>query len=148
MRRKTQRAGNNTEREFKIYSISELKNILLRERARADRNDHEFSLIVFNISEKKRNKVFIADFFETLKYRLRSIDEVGWINEHQIGIVLPYTSAKNAMKVCEVLHDALKDDVIVQLDKIFTYPSLWPYKKDNGYQNNDVTDDKIHIMNS
>ena len=112
-----------------------MHNVLLRERSRADRNNHEFSFIVFDIGEKKQDKIFITHLSQFLNSRLRSIDEKGWFDKNQIGIVLPYTSAINAMKVAEDLCKNFQADGSIQLSKIFTYPSVWPYKKDDSNQN-------------
>ena len=112
-----------------IYSITEMQRVLLRERGRVDRNGHEFSLLILDIHHEQDNKISNKKLFRTLRYRLRSIDEVGWFSENQISIVLLYTSNKNAMRVAKDILDGFIDDDTIQFGRILTYPSLWPYKK-------------------
>ncbi len=119
----------NTEPLTGIASISEMRKILLRERARADRNGHEFSIIVLDIDRDNCSQKQTNNSFEVLKGRLRSIDEIGWFSENQIGIVLMYTIDENAAKAATDI-TALIDEDIIQSREILTYPSRWPYKKD------------------
>ena len=118
----------NTEPVAGISSVSEMRKILLSERARADRNGHEFSIIILDIDHDHYDQKQIDNLFQVLKCRLRSIDEIGWLSENQISIVLMYTIGENATKVAADI-TGLIDESIIQLKKILTYPSRWPYKK-------------------
>ena len=118
----------NINRVTGVASISKMRGILLRERARADRNGHEFSIIVLDIDCGNYSQKQIDNLFQVLKCRLRSIDEIGWFSENQIGIVLMYTVEENAAKLAADI-TALIDADMMQFKKILTYPSRWPYKK-------------------
>ncbi len=118
---------NNKYRQIdKFFSIDKFQKKLIRERERADRNGHEFSSIIIDIGKKKHDKTFIAYLYQFLESRLRSIDEIGWYAENKIGILFPYTSAENAMKVAERICKNRK----IERTRIVSYPSLWPYKKE------------------
>jgi hypothetical protein len=71
------------------------------ERARVDRNEHAFSLVVFEAGRPKASAdvtgLSVA-LLKNLKGRIRSIDEIGWFDDCRIGVLLPYTSGRGAEK--------------------------------------------------
>jgi len=76
-------------------SVEEFSAILDRERARVHRNEHEFSLMVFDVATTDRAR----NLERELGRRLRSTDEVGWLDRQHIGVVLPDTPAEGAWKL-------------------------------------------------
>ena len=112
-----------------LKSASDLKEIILRERARTDRHDHEFSIIVIDIEKFDQENGVLDHFVQLLGSRIRMIDEIGWYDKNQIAIVLPYTSSENAVRVVEDVTKIINADLPAHLSKILTYPSIWPYKK-------------------
>jgi hypothetical protein len=89
----------------KIYPEAEFRAILEQERARADRNDHQFSLIVFDIIQPTGKKVGTQRMMQKIFGRIRSIDKIGWFDNQRIGIILPYTSGEGAAKLAETICD-------------------------------------------
>ena len=104
-----------------IWPAEQFAAILDREMALARRYDSEFSLVVFSGVHMER----IEDRKEALLRRIRSTDEIGWLDEQRIGIILPDTSMEGAQK--------LADDISAQLStpesplscRAYTYPSQW-----------------------
>ncbi|GJQ59822.1 MAG: hypothetical protein D8M57_11330 [Candidatus Scalindua sp. AMX11] len=119
----------NSNQYLNLFKIDEMRNIIMQEQSRSDRSSHNFSMIVFEIEHIIKTQVFIDDLCYFLKSRLRSIDRVGWFTENQIGIVLPYTSAKNAARFAEVIQKSIKNRSDVIIVKVFAYPSIWPYNQ-------------------
>ncbi len=113
----------------KLYSIDDLRKILSRERARSDRNNHEFSMIVFQLESIKLQKMLVTDFCRFLASRLRSTDEIGWFAQNQIGVVLPYTAAADASALANDIHAQLQYRNFILKIQIFAYPTVWPFKK-------------------
>ena len=109
-----------------LLNIEDMQKTILREKARSDRRDHDFSVIVINTQELNNGKD-LDHFVQLLCSRLSSIDEIGWYDTHQIGIVLPYTSSSNALQVAEDLIKINKTSKPVKLETVLTYPSIWPY---------------------
>ncbi len=83
--------------ESSICSQDIFKTVLERERTRSDRNGHELSLILFDISEEIKAKT-VRILIKALKSRARSIDMFGWYSEKYIGVVLPNTCYKDGNK--------------------------------------------------
>ncbi|MBU0730166.1 MAG: hypothetical protein KKE17_03385, partial [Proteobacteria bacterium] len=67
-----------------------------RERARADRNGHGFSLIAYEVKKADRNKPSIRHLLNILPGRIRLTDEMGWIDKQQVGILLYSTTKEDA----------------------------------------------------
>ncbi|KAA3658946.1 MAG: hypothetical protein DWQ10_10050 [Calditrichaeota bacterium] len=125
----------NPEPPFMLRSIDAMQAILIRERARADRNYHQFSVIVFDLGNEANNVVTIKKLDQFLSTGLRTIDEAGWFAKNQIGIILPYTRAGDATKLAERIQAGMKD--IAPLDSlcIYKYPSVWPFNKKSKQKN-------------
>ena len=81
--------GIRPEREF--YTL------LSCERARADRNQHDFSLLVFH----EKGAVETEQLVHVLSRRIREIDAIGWLDSGHMGVLLPYTSFSGAKIVAE-----------------------------------------------
>lgn len=90
---------------IKIFPEAEFRAILEQERARADRNDHQFSLVVFDIIQPTGKKVGTRRMMQKISGRIRSIDKIGWYDNQRIGIILPYTSGEGATKLAETICD-------------------------------------------
>ena len=112
-----------------LKPASDLKKIILREKARTDRHNHEFSIILIEIEKFDQENGVLDHFVQILGSRIRSIDEIGWYDENQIAIVLPYTTSEDAVQVAEDVMKMINADIPAQFSKILSYPSIWPYKK-------------------
>ena len=75
-----------------INSVPEFKAILKHERARVDRDGSEFSLVVLEVGGVDGNIIDTRGLVRALGERIRSIDEVGWVDEESIGVLLPSTN--------------------------------------------------------
>lgn len=113
----------------RLLSIEDMEKAVLREKARSDRQNHEFSMIVVDIEELNHGGDLINRLLSFLDTRLRSIDEIGWYDRYHIGIILPYTSKANAIHVVEEITATLQIENSDKLLKILSYPSIWPFKK-------------------
>ena len=83
-----------------IHTAEEFSKILRRERERADRNGHRFSLIFFEVDHKDRTSKGLIELAEALSRRIRLTDEVGWLDGH-LGVFLPETPPQGACKVAD-----------------------------------------------
>src|SRR2546428_450816 len=86
---------------YSIHSAEEFRQVLDCERARADRHEHEFSLVVFDGCNTDTNDAPARRLVHVLARRVRSTDEVGWFDERRIGVVLPYTPSDGAWKLAD-----------------------------------------------
>src|SRR5688572_8593419 len=86
-----------TTRSRGLHTMStrpQLPSVAQRERARADRNECEFSLILFRARTGDRR--LTLRLARLLNRRARTIDEVGWFEESCVAVLLPYTGSDGA----------------------------------------------------
>jgi lipopolysaccharide/colanic/teichoic acid biosynthesis glycosyltransferase len=116
-------AGRYPEDGFQgLHSLDKLRQILERERARADRTGDHLSLLTFAPRSPEDVHTTLVYLAKVLRERLRSTDEAGWLEDRLLGVVLPNTEARGAWK--------LADDVCLDLEDIpspictvYSYPS-------------------------
>jgi GGDEF domain-containing protein len=106
-----------------IHSEEEFRSIIERERARADRTDHQFSLIVLDLGFREGNHNTNRSLLQKVISRMRRIDEIGWYDQNHIGIILPYTSTQGAQKFAESLCSSFSSPMGEYLLNVYTYHS-------------------------
>lgn len=79
-----------------VSSLQEFRAAIERERARADRSRHCFSLVIFETGTTDSSGSNAESLAEVLAMRLRSTDQVGWFEKRRIGALLYSTSAAGA----------------------------------------------------
>jgi hypothetical protein len=105
-----------------IFSQKAFQKILHIERCRANRNAHQFSLIIFDLAADQEDKKFISSMVEKISSRVRDIDLIGWHDINKIGVVLPYTSARGAKKFINDIYSILIDSKPLPGCAVYTYP--------------------------
>jgi lipopolysaccharide/colanic/teichoic acid biosynthesis glycosyltransferase len=108
-----------------LDSGEELRAIIERERARADRNGSTFSLVVFDIGDTDTEQNVMRRLTALISHRVRSTDEVGWIDTRRIGVNLPDTSAGGARKLAHDISQEVAIRKSLLTFKIYTYPLEW-----------------------
>ena len=106
-----------------IYSEEEFRRIIDNERARADRTDHQFSLIVFDLGFTNGNQNKNGLLLQKIFSRIRRIDEIGWYDRRRIGIILPYTSERGAQRFAESLCELMDPSMAECVFNLYTYGS-------------------------
>lgn len=115
--------------------MEEFRAIIRHECARCDRNSHQFSLVLIAMENPNGHR-YSNQFVKNIIRRMRTTDELGWFDEHNIGIFLPETTNSGAKKFIE---ETLADNNF----KIYTYPSSFPHeidKDDGNGRNRNFTD--------
>jgi lipopolysaccharide/colanic/teichoic acid biosynthesis glycosyltransferase len=107
---------------FGLYSPEQTAVIIERERARTDRTESGFSLLVITGIERRQGKAALLRFADYLTSRVRLTDEVGWLADHKLGIVLPATQPSGARRLVELLRHERADANIFDY-KVYYYPS-------------------------
>jgi len=120
------RHGNTVPDVDGVLSQTVFQGILRRERARAARNSHRFSVVAFRYPENVRKKTAPCDarFLRLLARRVRLTDAVGILSEDEVGVFLPETSYYGAQVFAQRIRDAsvsLGWDV-QPLYNVFCYP--------------------------
>lgn len=86
-----------------LYTKDEFGEVLKRERARSDRNGDIFSIVVFDLKPLGANKRAVRYLLKKIVKRTRSIDEMGWIDTHQVGVLLPHAYEEGAKIFAEAI---------------------------------------------
>ena len=106
-----------------ICSNAEFKQLIEKERCRADRNDHHYSMLVFILNPEEVKKHQLVKSLERIRRRLRNIDEIGWYEEKKLGIILPYTSKEGAEKLAEDICEMIEPRTCCSGCEVYTYSS-------------------------
>jgi lipopolysaccharide/colanic/teichoic acid biosynthesis glycosyltransferase len=102
-----------------LLGREEFHRVMARERARADRNAHTFSLVVFKTSLLGPSA--LQRVARTLVEQRRLTDDVGWVDPPDLGAVLPDTPAGGARIYADRIHDLLQAMDCDVEDRIFAY---------------------------
>ena len=112
-----------------LYNRRQLEVALQRERARADRNNLEFSLVLLRArAEEPRATLRLA---RLLLRRARTTDEFGWFDKTTLAALLPYTGADGAKAFCEQVLEQAQEDLIPAICRVYTYPAAWYFEDDS-----------------
>src|SRR5262245_19650558 len=84
-----------------FLSPAEIKKVLDRERARAERTGELLSLVTFAGRTGRPEAATVAALRTAFRARLRLTDETGWLDSRQVCAVLPGTGAVGAWKVAD-----------------------------------------------
>lgn len=106
----------------RIHSQKEFVRVIERERERANRNKHHFSLIILELGLKDLKKDKTNIFISKIGKRIRIIDEIGWYGQNRVGVILPYTSSNGAREFIESLGDLMDSLIPAPIFTICTYP--------------------------
>jgi len=123
---------NQTRALSGIQSPERFRAIIRRERVRADRNQHQFSLVVFDVGNPETNNAQVRHLAHVLANRIRLADEAGWFDGHRIGIVLPETSAVGAWRLADDVCQTIAAKSLPPECTVYTYPSRW-FSDTNGH---------------
>jgi len=77
------------------------REIVSKERARVDRNRHVFTLVSFEVGPLDYGTDTTKYFIDLLKKEIRITDEIGWLNNSTIGVLLFNTLGEGAEKFVE-----------------------------------------------
>ena len=105
-----------------LLPTDQFQTLILHECARCDRNAHVFSLIHIDLrsmgqDRNQHRRQAARDLSRTLIRRMRTTDEIGWLDENTIGVFLPETEIDGARSLAR---DACQGFSY----QIYTYPWL------------------------
>jgi hypothetical protein len=104
-----------------ICSQEEFHSILVREKARADRNGHGFSLVAIETSNLEDS----PSLTESFQQLIRTTDEIGWFDQNTLGIFLYNTSALGAWQFVNNSKKKTGDDFSISNCSVYSYPNEW-----------------------
>jgi lipopolysaccharide/colanic/teichoic acid biosynthesis glycosyltransferase len=107
-----------------IHPSELFRFILERERARAERTGHIFSLVIFSSNHGNgNNSVYMERLGTVLVQKVRMSDEVGWYDEKTaLGALLPGTTAGGALQFIDIIKKIMGEIASGLVTKVYTYP--------------------------
>lgn len=108
---------NGIERTHIIHTTEEFSILIKKERGRTDRTGKAFSLVAFSTNINFRNKNLQTD----LKKHSRLIDELGWLKDDRLGILLPLTPFEGAHLLAVKI---VGNEVNINY-QVYVYPDHW-----------------------
>jgi lipopolysaccharide/colanic/teichoic acid biosynthesis glycosyltransferase len=107
-----------------IYPSESFRFILERERARAERTGHIFSLVIFSFNHGNGNdSAYMERLGTVLVQKVRMSDEVGWYDEKtSLGALLPGTTVEGALQFIDIIKKLMGEIASGLVTKIYTYP--------------------------
>lgn len=105
-----------------LYTSDQMRTVLDRERARSDRTGLIFSLLIYSLSGADR-EARLRSLVRILRRRLRSTDEVGWLDDDRLAVVLLDAPYEGACKVANDVAGAWPRGLSDLACEICTYPS-------------------------
>lgn len=104
-----------------IHSLGDFKQVLRRERDRADRSNSIFSLLAFDVHNLAARE--IERFLDAARARIRVSDEIGWFDERRIALMLPDTAVGGAKILARAITENLISLGIPVSSRVYSYPS-------------------------
>ena len=97
---------------------------IAKERARSDRSNNRYALMIVSLAIDSEENARIVQAIATIRERIRSIDEIGWYEENQLGIILPFTPMEGADRladeICEIITTHLEPNEYLACE-LFSY---------------------------
>ena len=107
-----------------IDTVENFHQAIKRERARANRNNQIFTLVVFDVKKQNGNLQKLQFFVNFLSSRIRLTDNLGWFDDTSIGILLPNTTREGAGKFVLEVQGRLDNNDEIPEFTIYEYPSI------------------------
>lgn len=105
-----------------VVSAAEFRRVVLRERARSDRNSSSLSLVLLDAGGDRRLEDALDSWALTIARRVRCTDAVGWHDSRTIGIVLTDTDHEGALMVVRHLRAALPQEATRAHWRVLVHP--------------------------
>lgn len=108
-----------------VDPAEDFATVLNRERDRSDRTGQEFSLVVFEVRADGPDLEAARKLASLLTERVRSTDNVGWLEDGRLAVVLPHTSAEGAWLFVSTVRKGIPEASPHPECTVYSYPTLW-----------------------
>ena len=130
------RRGHSRKLKNCIHARHSFRTILQKEQARANRFGHNFTLLAVDLGNRVRDDLLVCSVIQILTKRIRLIDEVGWLNKANIGVLLPNTNREGAQIFIDEIQKIMDQEHFVPHKiKICHYSIKSPLIEENNEDN-------------
>jgi lipopolysaccharide/colanic/teichoic acid biosynthesis glycosyltransferase len=107
-----------------IVPAQVMDHLIRRECARADRNGHVFSLVLFRVTggNRRRRSMAAHRLARVMLKRVRLTDDVGWLGEQHLAALLPDTLPEGARAFADGVCDIIARRDLRPLAVVYAYP--------------------------
>ena len=109
----------------RIYATPVFQTLLRHERCRTDRDNGDFSLVIFDLTSIEGKLREVVKLVERIRKSMRSIDEVGWLDEKRIGVLLPLAGTPGGEKFALRVTETFADRFPLIPWIVYSYPLHW-----------------------
>ncbi|HEX7524239.1 MAG TPA: sugar transferase, partial [Candidatus Deferrimicrobium sp.] len=107
-----------------VHSTERFRDLIERERSRADRTGICFSLVVFNHKGRKRDTYrTLYHLVGLLTSRARTSDEIGWFDKSSLGVIMIGAGEAGATEFGRKVTASLPEGVAVPKVLVYIYPT-------------------------
>jgi lipopolysaccharide/colanic/teichoic acid biosynthesis glycosyltransferase len=106
-----------------LYSPPQMRALMQRERMRVDRGGDGgvMSVVILEMSPRATRRQW-QRLARLVNRRCRFTDEIGWVGEHQLGLVLPGTPAFGAYCLADSIRTSAAEHDLAVRHRIYAYP--------------------------
>ena len=118
--------GNGLELARKFNGICTTDNFyrsLERERDRSDRFGLKFAVVSFDLKTVNFNGNYPNLFTKAVHSRIRVSDEIGWIDEQHIGLLLFNTEKEGAIRFVKDVRASIDNNATLPNYRLYVYPA-------------------------
>jgi len=125
VRRANEKRGRSHTENSSVHSTNEFEAVLRYERARVDRSGGHFSLVALELDRYLEDKGELKKLLQTLRNRIRETDQLGWLDERTLGVLLPGTDMEGAWIFAVTFgRDCFKQTAPAPFS-VYCYPEHW-----------------------
>jgi len=99
--------SSNSSSSDLLFGKEAFQQAIAKERYRSDRSHHKYSLLIVTLAIKSEEDERIGKAIASIRKRIRTIDEIGWYDENQLGVILPYTAMAGADRLADEIFDII-----------------------------------------
>jgi GGDEF domain-containing protein len=105
-----------------MQSSKSFRYLIELERGRVNREGHEFSLVLFRITDSAKSEKKLNRIGRSISKRIRKIDQMGRYDDNHFGLLLPYTSLSGARKIAKEICSQQNIGMYIMDCDFFVYP--------------------------
>jgi lipopolysaccharide/colanic/teichoic acid biosynthesis glycosyltransferase len=110
-----------------IHAVDSFDQVLKRERFRADRYHHKFTLVIFSLLGHCASEQDLSVLEEVLQRSVRISDEIGWFDDRRIAVILTDTLDDGANILAKKIEYQMESLNIHVSSSISMYPNNKKY---------------------
>ena len=105
-----------------VLSSELMFQVIEREKARADRLAHPFSLLIMDVTYPTSEKAEMLQLLQLVQGRLRATDEMGWLDGSHLCILLSGTGIDGVYRVTHDISEIIASNHVKTPYTVITYP--------------------------